>query len=101
MRKRWIKYWREDSFRTTNGSILKYDKLEHGLLGFIGMFVSFFLISAISMQVIILLFVLWNIIGLIWELFQVAIKRVPIETKDLAANNIGFVAAGILGYLIF
>ncbi len=101
MRNKWLKYWREDSFLSVNGTILKYDKLEHGLLGFIGMFASLWLVSVHSVQMTVLLFVIWNIVGLLWELFQLFVQRLPIETKDLAANNVGIVLAGLLGFLIF
>jgi len=101
LRNKRIKYWREDSFLSTNGSILKYDKLEHGVLGFIGMFTSLWLVSSPSAQVIVLFFLSWNIVGVLWELFQLLVRQLPIETKDLAANNVGIVGAGLLGFFIF
>ncbi len=101
MKKPWITYWRNDSFWTTNGSILKYDKVEHAILGFVGMFVTLWVIPDKSIQLTILIFVVWNIIGILWEIGQLIFQKFPIEVKDLAANNVGLVLAGCLNYLLF
>ncbi len=83
--------WREDSFLSRNGSFLVYDKLEHALLGFLGMTFSALLFALSSVQVFFLLCLIWNGIGFFWELAQCIINRQLIQPKDIAANNIGFV----------
>ena len=95
-----IKYWRHDSFCSTKGSFIKYDKPEHALLGFIGMFILMLFIREKSLQIILLLFVILNMIGLLWELLQVFAQKLPVEIKDVAANNPGFILGSLPGYLI-
>lgn len=90
-----IKYWREDSFLSTNGTILKYDKLEHALLGLFGMMVTLLWLKPVGIQPIILFWLGWNLVGLLWEIFQVFVQNQKLEIKDIAANNIGFVVAGL------
>ncbi len=90
-----IKYWREDSFLSTNGTILKYDKLEHALLGLFGMMVTLLWLKPVGIQPIILFWLGWNLVGLLWEIFQVFVQNQKLEIKDIAANNIGFVLAGL------
>lgn len=82
--------WRDDSFLSRNGLLLVYDKLEHALLGFLGMTFSALLFALSSVQIFFLLWLIWNAVGLAWELAQCIIKKQMIQPKDIAANNIGF-----------
>ena len=95
-----IKYWREDSFLSTNGTILKYDKLEHALLGLIGMLATLLWLKPVGMQPVILIWLGWNLVGLLWELFQVFVQNQKLEIKDIAANNAGFVVAGLVFWVV-
>lgn len=93
-----IIYWNEDSFLTTNGTFLKYDKLEHLILAFIGVSFSRFFVENGTAQSFLLVLIFWNVIGIGWELFQLFVRKQAIEIKDIAANNIGFLL-GIAFYL--
>jgi VanZ family protein len=100
--KRWIKRWKRDSFLSRNGTILPYDKMEHLLLAFLGMLVSLLLWQArVSVQKFVFLWLVWNILGILWEYFQWQARRYPAEPKDVAANNLGFALAGLTYYLLF
>ena len=99
--RRKIKYWGEDSFLSANGTILKYDKLEHAILGFSGMLAVLIWIKPYGLQQIILIWLGWNVVGLLWELFQVFVQKQVLEIKDIAANNAGFVLAAIVYIVIF
>ena len=101
MKRKKIKYWGEDSFLSTNGTILRYDKLEHALLGFAGMLAALIWFRLEGMQVVLLVWLGWNAVGLFWELFQVFALKQMLEIKDIAANNAGFILAGIIYPLIF
>ncbi len=101
MKRKKIKYWREDSFLSTNGTILRYDKPEHAILGFAGMLAVLLWIKPAGVQQIILIWLGWNVVGLLWELFQVFVQKQVLEIKDIAANNVGFVLAVIIFGVIF
>lgn|GEM_PF-1496662 len=99
MRKK-IKYWRDDSFLSQNGTILKYDKLEHGILGLIGMLATLIWVKPAGIQQVVLIWLVWNGIGLAWELFQTYALKQVVEIKDMAANNAGFILSALL-YLLY
>ena len=101
MKGKTIKYWREDSFLSTNGTILRYDKAEHAILGFIGMLAALIYFRSDTLQFALLIWLGWNVVGLLWELFQVFVQKQVLEIKDIAANNAGFVLAGIIYLIIF
>ncbi|RLD13217.1 hypothetical protein DRI50_07585 [candidate division KSB1 bacterium] len=94
-----FKRWRQDSFFSRNGTILKFDKLEHFLLGFAGVFVTLLLLKTNSLQIFILVWLVWNVIGLTWEFMQFVSRDYFAEPKDVLANNIGFLLAGLVYYL--
>ncbi len=99
--KRWIKRWKHDSFLSRNGTLLPYDKLEHFLLAFLGMFASLLWWNVRSGQKFVFLWLVWNAVGILWEYFQWQARRYLLEPKDVAANNLGFVLAGAVYYLFF
>ncbi|NOX87979.1 MAG: hypothetical protein GXO77_03060 [Calditrichaeota bacterium] len=101
MRKRWIKYWRHDSFLTRNGTILQYDKLEHSIIAFGGMLITLLYFKPVALQVALFIWLIWNGIGLLWELFQFIVKNNSVEIKDVAANNVGFILAIFVFYALF
>jgi VanZ family protein len=82
--------WKDDSFFTKQGSILKYDKLEHAILGFLGMLLTHYLFRLSGIQYYFLAWLIWNLIGIIWESYQYLVQKQSIQIKDIAANNIGF-----------
>ncbi len=96
-----FKRWRHDSFFSRNGTLLKYDKLEHLILGFVGMLATILLVKDVPVQVFILLWLGWNIIGILWEFMQFVTRDYTGEPKDVLANNLGFILAGITYYLFF
>ena len=98
-RRRWVKHWRQDSFFSRNGTVLVYDKLEHFLLGFTGMLITLFILKRVPLQEFVFLWIVWNGIGLLWEYFQFVSRDYEAEPKDVIANNIGFILAGIGFYL--
>jgi VanZ family protein len=101
-KKRWIKRWKRDSFLSRNGTILPYDKMEHFLLAFLGMLTSLLLWKPhASGQTFFLLWVLWNALGILWEFAQWQARHYSAEPKDVAANNVGFVLAGLTYYAFF
>jgi VanZ family protein len=85
--------WQDDSFLSKNGTILPYDKLEHAILGFLGMILSRYLLNVDGLQMFALLWLIWNLIGIIWEIYQLLAIKHLIQLKDIAANNIGFLLA--------
>jgi len=89
--RKYFRYWHEDSFLSTNGFILKYDKLEHVILGFVGMIVSYLLFEPKGIQQFFFYWLIWNGIGVLWEIFQLLYVKTLIEIKDIAANNAGFI----------
>ncbi len=89
-------YWHEDSFLSRNGTIFVYDKLEHVILAFIGMVITSFFIMEKNIRIFLLLWAAWNVIGVLWEIFQLVIQNQPIQIKDIAANNIGFLLSFFL-----
>ncbi len=89
--KKWFKPWHEDSFLSGNGTLLRYDKLEHLILAFIAMAVTSQFISFKNIQVFGLWFLFWNGVGMLWEVFQRLFLKHLMEPKDIAANNAGFV----------
>ena len=89
-------YWHEDSFLSRNGTILVYDKLEHAILAFIGMVITSFFIMEKNIRIFLLLWVAWNVIGVLWEIFQLVVQKQPIQIKDIAANNIGLLLSFFL-----
>ena len=86
--------WHEDSFFTKQGSILRYDKLEHAILGFAGMVFAKYIFNLSGIQLYAITWIIWNLIGVIWEIYQLVAKKQLIQIKDIAANNIGFILSG-------
>lgn len=92
-----FKNWEEDSFLSKNGTVLRYDKLEHVLLAFLGMMLCHFIFKLEGLQQFTLLWIIWNVIGLAWEFYQLIVKKQLIQPKDLAANTIGL----LLSFFLF
>ena len=89
--------WSDDRWKSEQGSILKYDKLEHFLLGFIGLFSTLFFFSYIGFWYCL---IIWESLGIGWEikdgLFTYDGKHIQgFSWKDLLADNYGFMAAVI------
>lgn len=91
-----FKRWRQDSFFSRNGTILKFDKLEHLILGAIGMFITLILWHNVTLQTFALLWLLWNSLGIFWEFVQFFTRDYLAEPKDVVANNLGFLLAGLV-----
>ena len=77
--------YKDDSWSSEVGSILKYDKLEHFILGFIGYFVTRFFFGFWATLLI------WEALGTGWEIKDGFITR--FSPKDWVANNYGFLVA--------
>jgi hypothetical protein len=86
---KYIMDWNEDSFLSKNGTILPYDKLEHAILAFIGMLFGRYILQLEGMQIFFVLWFVLNIIGILWEIFQLVIMKQLIQLKDIVANNFG------------
>lgn len=93
-----FKKWSDDKWLSRNGSILPYDKLEHFLLGALGMLIC---ISWIGLPLITSLIIL-EILGIGWEIKDGLVPYGQKEEidgfswKDLIADNVGF----LFGFLI-
>ena len=97
-----FKKWSDDRWLSRSGSILRYDKLEHFLLGGIGIFVTLYWVGfSLLMSLII-----WEILGTVWEIKDGLVpydKEGNIEGfswKDLIADNVGFLAGFIVTMLL-
>ena len=85
--------WDRDDWISTQGTILKYDKLEHLLLALIGVLICVYLINLELFFSLALMF----LIGIAWEIRDGLIKNGQgFSRKDLIADFIGIV----LGYFI-
>ena len=93
--------WKRDKWNSTQGSYLKYDKLEHLLLGFIGLLATLIFIPAgiwIDLG-------FWILIGTTWEIIDGTFTYDGIHIqgfswKDLIADCFGFILA-IIVYSIY
>ncbi len=94
-----FKRWRQDSFFSRNGTILKFDKLEHLILGAIGMLITLIFWHKVTLQTFVLLWLLWNGLGIFWEIVQFFTRNDLAEPKDVVANNLGFVLAGLVYFV--
>ena len=96
-----IKPWSEDKWFSTSGTIIKYDKVEHLILGFIGLFVTLLLIPEIGGCIFI-----WEVIALAWEAKDGFFPYGPdgkiegFSIKDFIADNAGFIIAIALYFII-
>lgn len=88
--------WSKDSFLSKNGTILPYDKLEHAILAFIGMLISRYVFKLDGTQIFFLLWLIWNVIGILWEVYQLVFLKQLIQLKDIVANNVGIVLSFFL-----
>jgi len=91
--------WSDDNFRSTQGSYLAYDKLEHFLLGFLGLCVTLFFFDFLSSIIV------WLSLGIAWEIKDGLLtydgKNVQgFSWGDLIADCLGFVLAIILYTII-
>jgi hypothetical protein len=85
--------WDQDKWFSSQGSILKYDKLEHLILSVIGVLVSVFLLKI----EILLTFSLILLLGIAWEIRDGLIKNGQgFSKKDLIADFIGL----LIGYFL-
>lgn len=95
--------WSDDKWLSKNGSILPYDKLEHLLLGVLGMFIIIYWIGFSLLTSLIIL----EILGIGWEIKDGLVpynKNGNIEGfswKDLIADNVGFLIGYILAICFF
>ena len=85
--------WDRDDWISTQGTILKYDKLEHLLLALIGVLICVYFLkieALLSLSLILLL-------GIAWEIKDGLIKDGQgFSRKDLIADFIGI----LMGYFI-
>lgn len=95
--------WNKDKWKSTNGTIIRYDKLEHFLLAFIGLLITYMVTYYFEadLNIYVYEFVVWELIGIGYEIYNgcVAYDGVHIEgfsSKDLLADNYGFIAAVIV-----
>lgn len=92
--------WNKDKWCSRNGSIIPFDKLEHFLLGLIGMIAG---ISLLGFSAIITFMVL-ELLAIGWEIKDGIIPTKGyiegFSLKDLFADNLGFLS-GYLLILIF
>ena len=84
--------WADDEWDSQEGSILKYDKLEHFILGFVGYLITRFFLD-LHWNIL-----LWEVIGTGWEIKDSFVTR--FSPKDLAADNYGFFFAEIVYQVI-
>jgi len=96
-----FKRWQQDSFFSRNGTILRYDKLEHFLLGFIGVLATLLILKVATGQAFVLVWLAWNVLGIFWEFIQFVTRNYRAEPKDVVANNLGFLLAGLLYFVFF
>ena len=93
--------WSDDKWLSKNSSILPYDKLEHLILGALGMFIGIYWIGFSVLTSLIIL----EILGIAWEIKDGLVpynKKGNIEGfswKDLIADNVGFLIGYIFSYL--
>ena len=94
--------WSNDKWLSKNGTILPYDKLEHLLLGALGMFICIYWISFSLLTSLIIM----EILGIGWEIKD---GLVPYDDKgniegfswkDLIADNAGFILGYILTFIL-
>lgn len=94
--------WSDDKWLSKNSSILPYDKLEHLILGALGMFIGIYWIGFSVLTSLIIL----EILGIAWEIKDGLVpynKKGNIEGfswKDLIADNVGFLVGYLFGYLL-
>jgi VanZ family protein len=83
--------WDQDEWLSSQGSILKYDKLEHLLLSVIGVLIAVFLLKI----EILLALSLMLLLGIAWEIRDGLITNGQgFSIKDLIADFIGV----LIGY---
>jgi len=103
--------WKDDKWLSEQGSILRYDKLEHLILGFVGFWILFILCLAFvnafyparSLVKVIALFVagMSFVVATAWEIKDGTVPYDGIHIqgfswKDLIAGSVGIVFAYIL-----
>lgn len=82
--------WDEDEWFSSQGSILKFDKLEHLLLAIIGVVICFYLLKLDLLLSLSLIFLL----GIAWEIKDGLIKNGQgFSRKDLIADFAGIMLA--------
>ncbi|MFQ5584819.1 MAG: hypothetical protein ACE5GL_10325 [Calditrichia bacterium] len=88
--------WNKDKWFSRNGSIIPFDKLEHFLLGLIGMIAGISLLGFSAITT----FIFLELVAIGWEMKDgIVPAKGYIEgfsLKDLFADNLGFLA----GYLL-
>lgn len=101
--------WDLDKWNSKQGSWIPYDKLEHFLLGFIGLLVTMIIIlytsdrDGISIHNFYAIFI-WVMVGFLWEvkdgLFSYdGIHIQGFSWKDFIADCFGFIAAIVVYFL--
>lgn len=85
--------WNQDEWFSSQGSILKYDKLEHLLLAVIGVVICVYFLKIEVMLSLSLIFLL----GIAWEIKDGLIKNGQgFSRKDLIADFVGILLAYFL-----
>jgi len=85
--------WNQDEWFSTQGSILKYDKLEHLLLSVIGVLICVYLFKFELLFSLAIIFLL----GIAWEIKDGLIKNGQgFSRKDLIADFVGIMLAYFL-----
>ena len=99
--------WEKDRWNSENGSYLRYDKLEHFILGFAGLFVTWFagLVFSAPAGFYPLTILIWLGIAALYEMYNGYIPYVGkliegFSWKDLMAGAAGiFAAAAVFSVL--
>ena len=82
--------WKQDEWLSTQGTLLKYDKLEHLILSMLGVFLFVYLFKVEIFLSLALTFLL----GIAWEIRDGLIKNGQgFSRKDLIADFIGLLIA--------
>lgn len=97
-----FKKWSDDKWLSKNGSILPYDKLEHLLLGVMGMLIGIYWFDFSLLAS----FIILEVLGVGWEIKDGLVpynKKGDIEGfswKDLIADNVGFLPGFLINVLL-
>jgi len=82
--------WEQDEWSSTQGTILKYDKLEHFLMALSGTLTGAYILKLSYLSVSLFIFIL----GLVWEIKDGITKNGQgFSWKDLIADLMGILIA--------
>ena len=85
--------WNQDQWLSTQGTVIKYDKLEHFLLSVLGVVLLVYIFNLEILFSSALLF----LIGIVWEIRDGVIKNGQgFSKKDLIADFLGIILSHII-----